>query len=83
MGPLPPSTNRTRGRHKSIPEAYFVKALRLKLTGLGYQRVAEELERYGVYTSRGSVERLVKGLPPYHEYSALTASPLHLPDRES
>ena len=59
-----------RGRHKSIPDEHFVKALRLKLSGLGYQRVAEELERYGVHTSRGSVERLVKGLPPYHQDSS-------------
>ena len=60
-------TKRIRGRPRSIDPAYFVKALRLKLSGLGYQRVAEELERYGVHTSRGSVERLVKGLPPYHQ----------------
>ena len=34
-------------------------------TGLGYQAIANELNRLGVSTSRGSVERLVKGLPPY------------------
>ena len=34
-------------------------------TGLGYQAIARELSRLGIATSRGSVERLVKGLPPY------------------
>ena len=56
---------RTRGRPKSIPTAFFVRVLRLKLRGLGYQRIANELGRLGVATSRGSVERLVKGLAPY------------------
>jgi hypothetical protein len=46
-----------------------VTVLRLKLGGLGYQRIAKELELYGVHTSRGSVERFVKGLPPYDEVS--------------
>jgi hypothetical protein len=44
-----------------------VRALRLKLSGLGYQGVADELGRLEVLTSRGSVERLVKGLPPYQD----------------
>jgi len=63
----PKATSMTKGRPRSIPVRLFVKALRLKLSGLGYQAVAEELERYGVRTSRGSVERLVKGLPPYED----------------
>ncbi len=56
-----------RGRRPSIPSAFFVRALRLKLSGLGYQGVADELGRLEVLTSRGSVERLVKGLPPYQD----------------
>ena len=56
-----------RGRRRSIPEELFVRVLRLKLKGLGYQCISEELNRLGVATSRGSVERLVKGLPPYDE----------------
>tara|TARA_B100000315_G_scaffold205016_1_gene198610 strand:+ start:535 stop:678 length:144 start_codon:yes stop_codon:yes gene_type:complete len=46
-----------------------VTVLRLKLGGLGYQAIADELNRLGVATSRGSVERLVKRLPPYGEKS--------------
>jgi hypothetical protein len=41
------------------------------------------LERYGVYTSRGSVERLVKGLRPYHEGTAEPKTLQHIPDGES
>ena len=44
-----------------------MRVLRLKLAGLGYQRIANQLRRLGVVTSRGSVERLVKGLPPYDD----------------
>ena len=53
------------GRPRSIPERLFVTVLRLKLAGLGYRAIANELNGLGVSTSRGSVERLVKGLPPY------------------
>ena len=56
-----------RGRPRSIPSALFVKVLRLKLAGLGYLAISNELNRLGVATSRGSVERLVKGLPPYND----------------
>ena len=56
-----------RGRNRSIPERLFVRVLRLKLAGLGYKRIAQELNRLGVATSRGSVERLVKGRRPYND----------------
>ena len=62
-------TTRPKGRPRSIPDAFFVTVLRLKLGGLGYQAIADELNRLGVATSRGSVERLIKGLPPYGEKS--------------
>jgi hypothetical protein len=58
------------GRPQSIPEHLFVRVLRLKLAGLGYQAIANELNRLGVATSRGSVERLLKGLPPYQDAGA-------------
>ena len=58
---------RRKGRPKSIPERYFVRVFRWKLAGLGYQRIAHRLNAAGVPTSRGSVERLLKGLPPYDE----------------
>ena len=56
-----------RGRRKSIPESYYVRVLRWKIQGEGYGAISERLSRLGVATSRGSVERLVKGLPPYQE----------------
>ena len=56
-----------RGRRPSIPQAFFVRVFRLKSSGLGYQGIANELGRLGVATSRGSVERLLKGLPPYQD----------------
>ena len=62
-----------RGRPRSIPERYFVRVLRLKLSGLGYQAIASELGRLGVASSRGSVERLVRGLPPYVDAPASRA----------
>ena len=62
-------TTRPKGRPRSIPERLFVKVFRLKLGGLGYQAIADELNVLGVATSRGSVERLIKGLPPYGEKS--------------
>ena len=37
----------------SIPETLFVRVFRLKLNGLGYQGIANELNRLGVATSRG------------------------------
>ena len=59
-----PMVNR-RGRPRSIPERLFVRVHAMHRTGLGYQAIALELSRLGIATSRGSVERLVKGLPPY------------------
>lgn len=54
------------GRRRSIPEAAFPDVHRLRATGMGYQRIAIELERLlGVWTSRGSVERLLKGRGAY------------------
>jgi hypothetical protein len=66
-GKTPPQENAARGRPRSIPPRLFVRVLRLKLRGLGYQTIATELSSLGVSTSRGSVERLVKGKPPYED----------------
>ena len=33
--------------------------------GHGYRRVVARLADLGVWTTKGSVERLIKGLPPY------------------
>ena len=56
---------RRRGRHPGIPTAYFVRVFRAKLRGDGYGTIAKQLNALGVATSRGSVERLCKGLAPY------------------
>ena len=63
----PVMTKRNRGRLRSIDPSLFVRVLRLKLAGKGYQVIANELNRLGAATSRGSVYRLCKGLPPYDE----------------
>ena len=57
----------TQGRKRSIPERVLGDAFRLHSEGHGYRRVASQLADLGVWTTRGSVERLIKGLPPYHE----------------
>ena len=54
-----------QGRKRSIPEWVWGDALRLYSQGLGYRMVATRLADLGVWTTRGSVERLIKGLPPY------------------
>ena len=54
-----------QGRKRSIPERVWGDALRLYSEGHGYRRVAARLAELGVFTTRGSVERLIKGLPPY------------------
>ena len=54
-----------QGRKRSIPEWVWGDAFRLYSEGCGYRRVAARLADLGVWTTRGSVERLIKGLPPY------------------
>ena len=61
------SKSRPKGRPSSIPERYFVRVFRWKLAGVGYQTIATKLNALGVATTRGSVERLVKGLAPYRD----------------
>ena len=48
----------------------------LKKAGMGYQRIAKELDALNIATSRGSVFRLIKGLPPYgHALESLVDKP--------
>ena len=54
-----------QGRKRSIPERVWGDAFRLYGQGLGYRMVAARLADLGVWTTRGSVERLIKGKPPY------------------
>ena len=64
--PIQPSGQSNRpGRRQSIPADLWPEVARLKQSGLGYQRVAIELGKLGVLTSRGSVERCVKRLGCY------------------
>jgi len=42
-------------------------AFRLYSEGYGYRRVASRLADLAVWTTQGSVERLIKGLPPYQD----------------
>ena len=62
----PPGQVNQGGRPRSIPESAWPEAFRLRRSGLGYHRIARELERIGVWASRGSVERLIKGRGCYH-----------------
>ena len=57
----------TQGRKRSIPDRVWPDAFRLYSEGHGYRSVASRLADLGVWTTRGSVERLIKGLPPYQE----------------
>ena len=54
-----------RGRPRSIPSSAYSVCFRLYSQGFGYRRIAEILEGQGVFTTRGSVERLVKGRGTY------------------
>jgi len=49
------------GRPRSIPPEAYSKVFLWYSQGFGYQRIAGMLEDEGVFTTRGSVERLVKG----------------------
>lgn len=57
-----------QGRPRSIPPELFVKVLRLRLGGMSYNQIAILLDEEDcLSTTRGSVERLVKGRSPYHD----------------
>ncbi len=56
-----------KGRKRSIPERVWGDAFRLYSQGLGYRMVAARLADLGVWTTRGSVERLIKGKAPYQD----------------
>ncbi len=59
----PPSL--TRGRPQSIPPWAWPEVFRLREQGLGYRRVAAALASAQVWTTKSSVERLIKGKSPY------------------
>ncbi len=53
------------GRPQSIPPWAWPEVFRLREQGMGYRRVAEALLPLKVATTKSSVERLIKGKPPY------------------
>ena len=54
------------GRPKSIPPEAYAEVFKLLSQGLGYRAIADALaERQLCYTTKSSVERMVKGQPPY------------------
>ncbi len=59
----PPSL--TKGRPRSIPPWAWPEVFRLHGQGLGYRRVANALIPLKIWTTKSSVERLIKGKPPY------------------
>ena len=54
-----------RGRQQSIPPEHWATVFRLYGEGNGYRRIADLLIPFHVSTTKSSVERLIKGLPPY------------------
>ena len=59
------SKRQGQGRHASIPREAHAATLKLHTDGHGYQKIARLLEDLGVFTTKSSVFRLLKGLPPY------------------
>ena len=57
------------GRPQAIPKRAYAEVHRLHGLGHGYQRISPMLESLGVFTSKSSVERCVKGLGCYSSYS--------------
>ena len=53
------------GRPAGIPPGAFAEVKRLHGLGYGCRRIAAMLEGRAVYTTKSSVERLLKGQAPY------------------
>ena len=58
---------RAKGPPRSIPPALFGTVFSLYSRGWGFRRIAAALMALGAVTSKSSVERLVKGRPPYED----------------
>jgi hypothetical protein len=59
------ATNRKRGRPQSIAEEHWETVFRLYSEGKGYRAIADLPIPLHLHTTKSSVERLIKGLPPY------------------
>ena len=55
------------GRPVSIPPAMWEAAFAIYAQGKGYRATVDALDVLGVMTSKSSVERLIRGLPPLSE----------------
>lgn len=53
------------GRPQSIPPEAWAECFRLYSEGHGYRAIADLLVPLHVSTTKSSVERLIKGRPPY------------------
>ena len=61
-----PLTSPKRGRPQAIPPEAFGLVFKLYSEGLGYRAISDRLAEMRVcYPTKSSVERLIKGLPPY------------------
>ena len=56
---------RRHGRAPSIPSSAFQQVFDLHSRGLGVYRIAAELAGQGVFTTRSSVDRLLRRQAPY------------------
>ena len=63
------------GRPQSIPAWAWPEVFRLRELGLGYRRVAAVLISIKVWTTKLSVERFIKGKPPYTKRGLLGVKP--------
>ena len=66
-----------RGRPQSIPKHVWPEVFRLYSMGHGYRAIADLMIPLGVSTTKSSVERLVKGLPPYTGATRRRGGPRH------
>jgi hypothetical protein len=54
-----------QGRRRSIPPPFWGMVFHLYSQGYGYRRIADELLKIGVTTTKSSVSRLIRGDRPY------------------
>ena len=52
-------------RPASLPRTVHAEVFRLHGAGVGCRRIVSQLERLGVWTTKSSVHRLLRGQPPY------------------
>ncbi len=63
------------GRKQSIPESVIDEVGKWHREGFGCRRIAKLLEKHQVFTTRGSVHRLIRGMGPYATRSPVVDEP--------